>query len=190
MTLSSSEYLAMAIGTALSGGGGHHYEATSTVQYGNDIEQWAIDVTPGTLSWTSRSLRTGRIQSFDPRTMSLHDGEESMQLSLDRIPHSFPEPVQLAFPLSLPIWGRHRDEYHPISVEEQDNATVLVLRHRKDKGIYWFLYFRARKRAGKAPHHAHTAFTTGSEAPRLRRWSWSQLRLRRGNGKDRLGARF
>lgn len=136
MTLSSSESLAMAIGTALSGGGGHHYEATSTVQYGNDIEQWAIDVTPGTLSWTSRSLRTGRIQSFDPRTMSLHDGEESMHLSLDRIPHSFPEPVQLAFPLSLPIWGRHRDEYHPISVEEQDNAIVLVLRHRKDKGIF------------------------------------------------------
>ena len=41
MTLSSSEYLATAIGTAIGGGGDHQYEATSTSQYGNVIEQWA-----------------------------------------------------------------------------------------------------------------------------------------------------
>jgi hypothetical protein len=136
MTLSSSEYLAMAIGAALGGGGPHQYEATSTSQYGNVIEQWAIIVIPGTFYWSARSLGTGRIESFDPNTLSLHDGEESRQLSLDRIPHSFPEPVKLAFPLSLPIWGRPRDEYHPISVEDQDNDTVLMLRHQKDKSMF------------------------------------------------------
>lgn len=136
MTLSSSEYLAMAIGAAIGGGGDHQYEATSTSQHGNVIEQWAIVVVPGTFYWSARSLGTGRIQSFDPNTLSLHDGEESRQLSLDRIPRSFPEPVKLAFPLSLPIWGRHRDEYHPISVEDQDNDTVFLLRHQKDKSVF------------------------------------------------------
>lgn len=136
MTPSSSEYLAMAIGTAIAGGGDHQFEATSTSQYGNVIEQWTIVVIPGTFYWSARSLGSGKIQSFDPKTLSLYDGDESIQLSLDRIPHSFPEPVKLAFPLSLPIWGRHRDDYHPISVEDQDNDTVLMLRHQKDKGIF------------------------------------------------------
>ena len=136
MSLSSSEYLAMAIGTAISGGGDHQYEATSTSQYGNFMEQWAIVVIPGTFYWSARSLGSGRIQSFDPNTLALHDGEESIQLSLDRIPRSFPEPVQLAFPLSLPIWGRRRDEYHPIAVEEHGNDVVLMLRHQKDKSIF------------------------------------------------------
>ncbi|WP_309105327.1 hypothetical protein [Arthrobacter sp.] len=136
MTLSSSEYLAMAIGAAIDGGGPHQFEATSRSQYGNVIEQWAIVVIPGTFYWSARSLGTGRIESFDPNTLSLHDGEESRQLSLDRIPSSFPESVKLAFPLSLRIWGRERDQYHPISVEDHDNDTVLILRHQKDKSIF------------------------------------------------------
>lgn len=97
MTPSSSEYLAMAIGTAIAGGGDHQFEATSTSQYGNVIEQWAIVVIPGTFYWSARSLGSGKIQSFDPNTLSLYDGDESIQLSLDRIPSSFPEPVKLAF---------------------------------------------------------------------------------------------
>ena len=136
MTLSSSEYLATAIGTAIGGGDAHQYEATSTSQYGNVTEQWAIVVIPGTFYWSAESLRSGRIQSFDPNTLTLHNGEESLQLSVDRIPRSFPEPVKLAFPLSLPIWGRLRDEYHPIAVEDQGNDTVLILRHQKDKSIF------------------------------------------------------
>jgi hypothetical protein len=136
MTLTSAEYLAKAIGAAIGGGGAHQYEATSTSQHGKDIEQWAIVVFPGTFYWSSKSLRTGRIQSFDPETLSLHTGEESISLTLDRIPRSFPEAVMLAFPLSLPIWGRDHDEYHPISVEEQGNDVVLMLRHQKDKALF------------------------------------------------------
>jgi hypothetical protein len=117
-------------------GGDHQYEATSPSQYGSDIEQWAIVVIPGTLYWSSRSLRTGRVQSFDPQSLALQDGEDLIHLSVDRIPHSFPEPVKLAFPHSLPIWGRRRDDYHPISAEEQGNDIVLMLRHQKDKSIF------------------------------------------------------
>ncbi|UKA52394.1 hypothetical protein LFT45_11490 [Arthrobacter sp. FW305-BF8] len=74
-------------------------EATSTNQYGSDIEQ-------------------------------------SIPLSLDRIPHSFPEAVKPAFPLSLYIWGRDHDEYIPISAGQQDNDVVLILRHQKDKALF------------------------------------------------------
>ncbi|MBT2550864.1 hypothetical protein [Arthrobacter sp. ISL-65] len=132
----TSEYLAKAIGAAIGGGGAHQYEATSTSQYGKDIEQWGIVVIPGTFYWSSKSLRTGRIQSFDPQTLSLHDGEESISLTLDRIPRSFPEAVMLAFPLSLPIWGRDHDEYHPVSVEQQENDVLLMLRHQTEKALF------------------------------------------------------
>jgi hypothetical protein len=132
----------------MGGGGPYQYEATSTSQYGNVIEQWAILVIPGSFYWSARSLGTGRIESFDPKTLSLDDGEESIQLSLDRIPHSFPESVKLAFPLSLPIWGRRRDEYHPIAVEGQDDDTVLMLRHQADRSI--FASFTFDRETGRA----------------------------------------
>lgn len=136
MTLISDEALAMAIGAAIGGGSTHQFEAISTSQHGNDVEQWAIVAVPGTFHWSAKSLRTGRMQSFDPDTLSLRDGEDSRELSLHRIPHSFPEAVKLAFPLSLPIWGRNRDEYHPISAEQQDTDIVLILRHQKDQAIF------------------------------------------------------
>jgi hypothetical protein len=163
MTPTSAEYLAKAIGAAIGGGGAHQYEATSTSQYGKDIEQWAIVVIPGTLYWSSKSLRTGRIQFFDPQALSLRDGEESISLTLDRIPRCFPEAVKLAFPLSLPIWGRDHDEYHPFSAEQQDNDVVLMLRHQKGQGPFWLLHVRRRKWAGKTTRHAHASFATRSE---------------------------
>jgi hypothetical protein len=141
MTLNSSEYLAIAMGSAMSGGRGHQYEATSTCQHGNNVEQFTIVVHPTAVRWSSTSLKTGRTQSFDPLTLSLHDGEDTLQLSLERIPHSFAEAVQLAFPMSLPIWGRHHDEYHPISAEQYENETVLILRHQKDRGLFGSFVF-------------------------------------------------
>lgn len=136
MKLSASEYLAIAIGTAMSGGGGYQYEGISTCQSGKDVEQFTVVVHPRALYWSCTSLRTGNVQSFDPHTLTLHNGEDSRQLSVDRIPYSFPEAVQLAFPLSLSIWGRHQDEYHPISAEEQEQDIVLILRHHSDKGLF------------------------------------------------------
>ncbi|ELT44041.1 hypothetical protein ACJJV6_17175 [Arthrobacter nitrophenolicus] len=38
--------------------------------------------------------------------------------------------------LSLPIWGRQRDEYHPVAVEQHKRETILILRHREDNGIF------------------------------------------------------
>ncbi|MFC7848644.1 hypothetical protein ACFUTU_09230 [Arthrobacter sp. NPDC057388] len=149
MTLTSAEYLAKAIGAAMGGGGAHQYEATSTLQYGSEVERWAIVIIPGTLYWSSKSLSTGRIQSFDPQTLSLHDGQESISLSLDRIPRTFPDAVKLGFPLSLPIWGRDRDEYHPISVEHQDNDVVLILRHQKDRALFGSYTFDGESRRAK-----------------------------------------
>ena len=162
MTLSSPEDLSIAMGIAMSGGGGYQYEATSTYQQGGtDIEQYAIVVHPRALSWQATSLRTGRIESFDPHTLSLHSGEDVMQLSVDRIPRSFPEAVKLAFPLSLPIWGRHHDEYHPMSLEERDNDVVLILRHQKDKALFGSFTFD--RESGRAKRLATPTYVLRQE---------------------------
>lgn len=136
MTSGPQEDLAVAIGMALGGGDGHPYEAESWCQQGNVVERYSIAVHPNSFYWSSTNLRTGRKRSFDPQTMSLQDGEDTRRLSLDRIPRSFDDSVKLAFPSSLSIWGRQNDDYHPVSVEELGDDTVLLLRHTGDRAIF------------------------------------------------------
>lgn len=57
-------------------------------------------------SWSAEALTDGRTRTFDPRTLTIQaDGDDDYNLSIDRIPFSFPEAVQLSFSLSLPIWA-------------------------------------------------------------------------------------
>jgi len=148
MTLSDGEYLSTSIGIAMSGGDGHPFTARSFSQYGSDVQQWDVAVVPASFEWSSTHLTSGRTESFDPATLSLNTDGSVLRLTPDRIPCTFPDQVKLAFPLSLPIWGRPRDEYHPVSVEDHEEGAVLLLRHSKDPGLFGSLTFdRASGRA-------------------------------------------
>lgn len=133
----SSEQLAIAIGKALGGGQASAYTGTSYCQSGHHLVRHAVSVHPRAFIWSAKELPDGPTRTFDPRSLTLQtDGVDDFSLSIDRIPFSFPEAVQLSFPLSLPIWGRQLDDYHPVACEVNGSDTTLLLRHRVDRTIF------------------------------------------------------
>ncbi|MCP1412895.1 hypothetical protein [Paenarthrobacter sp. A20] len=100
--------------------------------------------------WSATELPDGPTRTFDPRSLTLQtDGVDDFRLSIDRIPFSFPEAVQLSFPLSLPIWGRHLDDYHPVACEVNGPDTTLLLRHRIDPTIFGSFTFETESGIAK-----------------------------------------
>ncbi|MGR0158601.1 hypothetical protein [Paenarthrobacter nitroguajacolicus] len=154
----SSEQLAIAIGKALGGGQASAYNGISYCQSGNHVASYAIAVHPRAFSWSATELPDGRTRTFEPRTLTIQtDGADDYSLTIERIPFSFPEAVQLSFPLSLPIWGRHLDDYHPVASEVHGPDTTLLLRHRMDPTIFGSFTFETENGIAKAlltPSHA------------------------------------
>ncbi|MFJ4171648.1 hypothetical protein ACIPY3_19255 [Paenarthrobacter sp. NPDC089714] len=145
----SSELLAIAIGKVIGGGRGVPYEAVSLCQINGRVEQYSIAVSPAAFTWSATRMPDGGTDSFDPNTLTIRaaDGHDRV-LTLDRVPRLFPESVQLAFPLSLPIWGRHMDQYHPVAAEDRGTYTTLLLRHREDPTIFGSFTFETRSGVG------------------------------------------
>ncbi|UKA50989.1 hypothetical protein LFT48_05525 [Arthrobacter sp. FW305-123] len=147
----SSENLAIAIGKAMGGGEGTSYDGTSYCQSGNYLVRFAISVHPRAFMWSAKELPDGSTRTFDRTTLTMQtDGADDFSLSIDRIPFSFPEAVKLCFPLSLPIWGRHMDRYHPVASEVQGPDTTLLLRDRTDPTVFGSFTFETESGIAKA----------------------------------------
>lgn|GEM_PF-2734122 len=133
----SSEHLAIVIGKAMGGGEGTSYDGISYCQNGGQVRRYAISVLPRGFTWSAKELPDGSTRTFNRATLTMQtDGADDFSLSIDRIPFSFPEAVKLCFPLSLPIWGRHMDRYHPVASEVRGPDTTLLLRDRTDPTIF------------------------------------------------------
>jgi hypothetical protein len=134
----SSEQLAIAIGKALGGGQASAYNGTAFCQGLNHQMSYAISVHPRAFIWSAKELPDGSTRTFDRTTLTIQtDGvDDPYSLSIEQIPFSFPQAVKLCFPLSVPIWGRHLDDYHPVAAEERGSDTTLLLRHRVDPTIF------------------------------------------------------
>lgn len=132
----AAEELAVTIGTIMGAGDGIPYSALSIVRAGGQVEQFNVEVHPRALQWSSTNTNTLETESFDPSEMVHHYGESSRLLTVERVPGTFPDHIKLAFPASLPIWGRYHDEYHPVSVEVSEGQRVILLRHQKDEALF------------------------------------------------------
>jgi len=146
----SPEELAIAIGKAMIGGAGTSYDALALCQGGGHVERYAISVNPRGFSWSATRLSDGSTQSFNPRTLTLDTDAGQRVISIEQIPRTFPEAVQLSFPLSLPIWGRHMDSYHPAAMEVNGPDTTLLLRHRADPTIFGSFTFETESGIAKS----------------------------------------
>ncbi|WP_026542937.1 hypothetical protein [Paenarthrobacter nicotinovorans] len=163
----SSEQLAIAIGKALGGGQASAYTGTSYCQSGNHQMSYAISVHPRVFMWTAKELPDGRTRTFDTRRLIIQtDGvDDPYGLSIDRIPFSFPEAVHLSFPLSLPIWGRQLDDYHPVTCEVNGSDTTLLLRHRVDRTIFGSFTFDSESGIAKTLFTPTTALKLERDLP-------------------------
>ncbi|WP_405474881.1 hypothetical protein [Paenarthrobacter ilicis] len=163
----SSEQLAIAIGKAMGGGQSSAYEGTVFCQGLNHMMSYAISVYPRAFMWSATSRPNGPTRTFDTQRLIIQtDGvDEPYALSIDRIPASFPESVQLSFPLSLPIWGRRLDDYHPIACEVNGSDTTLLLRHRVDPTIFGSFTFDTESGIAKTFFTPTTALKLEREFP-------------------------
>lgn len=102
--------------------------ADSTASY--HVEAWPLEG-----RWTTEHATTGVTTSYTAVTQLMRrDGAEVARPSYPLLPTH--ESVSLAFPLSLPIWGRTRDDFMPVSAERLDDEAVVLLRHRTDPQIF------------------------------------------------------
>ncbi len=163
----SSEQLAIAIGKALGGGQASAYTGTSYCQSGNHLVRYAVSVHPRAFMWSATELPDGPTRTFDPRRLIIQtDGvDDPYGLSIERIPSAFPEAVQLSFPLSLPIWGRHLDDYHPVACEMNGSDTTLLLRHRIDPTIFGSFTFETESGIAKTLLTPTTALKLERDLP-------------------------
>lgn len=147
----SSEHLAIAIGKAMGGGDGSSYDGISYSQSGIHAERYAVSVHPRAFMWSAKKLPDGSTQTFDRTTLTIQtDGvDDPYSLSIEQIPYSFPEAVKLCFPLSLPIWGRHMDRYHPAASEVRGPDTTLLLRDRTDPTVFGSFTFETESGIAK-----------------------------------------
>ena len=172
----SSEQLAIAIGKAMGGGDGTSYDGISYCQSGNHRRAIRHLGVPRGFIWSAKKLSDGSTRSFDPQRLIMQtDGvDDPYSLSIDRIPFSFPEAVKLAFPLSLPIWGRHMDRYHPVASEVHGSDTTLLLRDRTDPTIFGSFTFETESGIAKTLVHTLHGAETGARGPAGQR----KIRLR------------
>lgn len=94
------------------------------------VEAWSLEG-----RWTSENATTGATTSYTAATQLMMRGEsEVFRPPYPILPAD--ESVSLAFPLALPIWGRTRDDFMPVSAERVNDEAVMLLRHRTDQQIF------------------------------------------------------
>ena len=102
--------------------------AESTTSY--HVEAWPLEG-----RWTTENATSGVTTSYSAATQLMkRAGAEVSRPSYPLLPTH--ESVSLAFPLSLPVWGRTRDDFMPVSAERFEDEAVVLLRHRTDPHIF------------------------------------------------------
>lgn len=82
-------------------------------------------------SYTLTERVTGREQSYDDATRTLAtEGQTKQRQPNDLL--TDPVPVRLAFPLSLPIWGRRHDTYWMADARQQGRTLAVHLVGKED----------------------------------------------------------
>jgi hypothetical protein len=103
-----------------------------------EFEAW-----PRRGKWKTRSLETGERRSYDAGTQLMRiDEDETPRASYPFFPVH--DSVKLLFPLELPIWGRSRDDYRPVSADTDGERTILICRHKHDAAVIGTLTIDAR----------------------------------------------
>lgn len=81
------------------------------------IRRYTVEAIPARALWAYRDERTGRL-------FSNRSGMTESPFPSGRPP----EPVRLAFPMDLPIWGRRFDQLRPAGVRQLGPLAVVSLR--------------------------------------------------------------
>jgi hypothetical protein len=110
------------------------FEADYLDQTGEHVTHYRVKIRPRSGDWEITNQATSEMKRY----RSLTDGPVtqgrgiSSQIFLNKS-HSA---TDLAFPLTLPIWGRKDDTFQPVSAQRTGDEAVILLRHQFDPRVF------------------------------------------------------
>ena len=107
------------------------FRCVADVRHGDRIDSYELEAQPRDLSYRVTNTKTGMIESFDPQSRMLREGNTERPLEVNQLATE-PLAARLAFPLSLGIWGRPGDSYRITGATRRENAVIVSLVHQRD----------------------------------------------------------
>ncbi len=106
----------------------HGFRCKATMRLPGDERdrEFTVRADPTRSSYSVYEIETDRIWSYEPGSMTKISGGISEPKLANQV-HDDPLPVRLAFPLSLPIWGRKRDVYRMVDGKRSDSYLAISL---------------------------------------------------------------
>lgn len=105
------------------------------VQHGSEVSVHNVRVVPVLQSYEVLNRGTGNLDAYDSSTRIRISNGAEVPSTANQF-HNEPWAVKLAFPSSLPIWGRRSDQYRLIGAERQAGELVGLLRHTDDGHLF------------------------------------------------------
>lgn len=101
---------------------------------GEEPQSLELHAEPMHSSYVLVDPRTGRRQSYDDTTRSFGTDGQIVQRQASAL-LTEPLPVRLAFPMSLPIWGRRHDLYRMVDANRVGSLLTVSLTGRADASL-------------------------------------------------------
>ncbi|MGW9549654.1 hypothetical protein ACWG8W_01205 [Citricoccus zhacaiensis] len=101
----------------------------------NGGREFELVAHPMVESFTVTEKKTGVVESFDAATGTRWLDGQKVDAFAYQVRNE-PYPVRLAWPMSLPIWGRGTGEYRMVGAERADGEVIVELRHLEDPHLF------------------------------------------------------
>ncbi|MAL57608.1 MAG: hypothetical protein CL682_10675 [Brevundimonas sp.] len=85
-----------------------------------------VHADPRHSSYTAVDSQSGEVWSYDDQSRRTVFAGQVVERHPYDLPYA-PDSVQLAFPLTLPIWGRRADRFRMVAVSEHERQFVVAL---------------------------------------------------------------
>ena len=110
------------------------FRCLADVRFVDQVHEYQVVAQPRELSYQVTNAVTGVVESYDPKTGILREGDSERLADASQLATE-PIAARLAFPLSLGIWGRPGDSYQISGATRSENELVLSLRHQEDPSL-------------------------------------------------------
>jgi len=120
------------------------FQAVYEEQEDGGVYRCRVNVHPADGRWEVLKDGDEQVIRHDPSK----EGPASSGISIPSqiFPNKSHRATDLAFPLTLPIWGREMDSFRAIGIEKSDDEAILLLRHQRSPETFGSLKVDLKRR--------------------------------------------
>jgi hypothetical protein len=122
------------------------FRCRAVMSEGSETDEYELHAEPSHSSYRLTDLQGGRVSSYDDTTRERVTSDVVTPVHPYEL-RSEPLPVRLAFPLSLPVWGRTGDSYWMVRAIENGGRLIVELALRELAAVTGELTIDVRRRA-------------------------------------------